>query len=54
MTVSGQPIAVEGYLARFGDNLVSVTYGGVTDAAAASPIAAKLLQQAADKAKDVL
>ena len=41
-------------MARFGDNLLQVSYGGVIAPADAAPVGAALLTQAADKAKSVL
>jgi hypothetical protein len=52
--VNGQTITEDIFMARFGDNLLQMSYGGVIAPADASTVGTALLTQAADKAKSVL
>ncbi len=51
--VDGQAVAVDIFSARFGDNVLSITYSGV-DSSDARTVAQQLLDRATTKAKDVL
>ncbi len=52
--IEGQTFTVDLFAARFGDNVVQISYGGLVDDSSASSVGEQLLQQASDKGKDVL
>ena len=53
-TVQGQTITLDISLARFGDTVLSVTYGGGVEKTNADTVTQSLLEKAATKAKGVL